>query len=92
MTWRYVSFRGAQTPRNPLPVHGQRSVGRGSRAEARDDTTIAIMRRLAALALLTIAALTASAELPFIEDDYTKAVARAKAKDVPIFVEAWAPW
>lgn len=54
--------------------------------------TIAIMRRLAVLALLVMAALTAHAELPFIEDDYAKAVARAKAKDVPIFVEAWAPW
>jgi len=28
----------------------------------------------------------------FIENDYAAAVARAKAKDVPIFVEAWAPW
>jgi hypothetical protein len=50
------------------------------------------MRRLAVLALLVTAALSASAELPFIEDDYAKAVARAKAKDVPIFVETWAPW
>ncbi|HEY0156554.1 MAG TPA: hypothetical protein VGF28_04600 [Thermoanaerobaculia bacterium] len=49
-------------------------------------------RPLLALALLAIAALPANAELPFIEDDYAKAVARAKAKDVPIFVEAWAPW
>jgi hypothetical protein len=49
-------------------------------------------RLLTALALLTLTALPATAELPFIEDDYTKAVARAKAKDVPIFVEAWAPW
>ena len=30
--------------------------------------------------------------LPFIDDDYSKAVAHAKAKNVPIFVEAWAPW
>lgn len=30
--------------------------------------------------------------LPFIHDDYSKAVASAKAKGVPLFVEAWAPW
>ena len=49
-------------------------------------------RLLTALAMLAITALPATAELPFIEDDYAKAVARAKAKDVPIFVETWAPW
>jgi len=30
--------------------------------------------------------------LPFIEDDYTRAMAEAKARKVPIFVESWAPW
>jgi hypothetical protein len=30
--------------------------------------------------------------LPFIEDDYGKALAQARQKHVPIFVEAWAPW
>ncbi len=30
--------------------------------------------------------------LPFIEDDYPRAVAEAKARKVPLFVEAWAPW
>ena len=30
--------------------------------------------------------------LPFIEDDYGKALAEARAKKRPIFVEAWAPW
>lgn len=30
--------------------------------------------------------------LPFIDDDYGKALALAKQKKVPIFVEAWAPW
>ena len=44
------------------------------------------------LALLVAAPLAARAELPFIEDDYAKAAARAQAKNVPIFVEAWAPW
>ena len=30
--------------------------------------------------------------LPFIEDDYARAVKDARAKNVPIFVENWAPW
>ena len=44
------------------------------------------------LAALLAMPVVARAELPFIEDDFTKATARAKAKGVPIFVEAWAPW
>ncbi len=50
------------------------------------------MKRLLGIAALALFALGAKAELPFIESDYAKAVAQAKAKDVPIFVEAWAPW
>ncbi|HUP62211.1 MAG TPA: hypothetical protein VNA69_17535 [Thermoanaerobaculia bacterium] len=60
------------------------------------------MRRLA-LALLVAASWTAdvssapaqadgTSALRFIEDDYAKAAARAKAKNIPIFVETWAPW
>ena len=49
------------------------------------------MKRLALAALLAITAIHARA-VTFIEDDYSKAVARAKTKNVPIFVEAWAPW
>ena len=30
--------------------------------------------------------------LPFVENDYARALAEAKAKAVPLFVEAWAPW
>jgi len=53
--------------------------------------TIMTMRKLILTALLLAAALPAAA-LPFIDDDYTKALARARTKNVPIFVEAWAPW
>lgn len=51
------------------------------------------MRRLM-LSLLLVASSTLSAKeaLPFIENDYTKAVARAKTKNLPLFVDAWAPW
>lgn len=30
--------------------------------------------------------------LPWIEDDWTRAVALAKQRKLPIFVESWAPW
>jgi hypothetical protein len=30
--------------------------------------------------------------VPFIADDYPGALAQARAKKLPIFVEAWAPW
>ena len=49
-----------------------------------------IMRKLLFTLLLAATALPAIA-LPFIDDDYTKALARARKENVPIFVEAWAP-
>ena len=30
--------------------------------------------------------------LPFIADDYPKALALARAEGKPIFLETWAPW
>ena len=30
--------------------------------------------------------------LPFIENDYPAALAQARAKKLPIFADAWAPW
>ena len=30
--------------------------------------------------------------LPFIADDYPRALDEARARKLPIFVEAWAPW
>jgi hypothetical protein len=50
------------------------------------------MKRFFPIALFALAALGARADLPFIENDYRKAVAEANAKNVPLFVEAWAPW
>jgi len=52
----------------------------------------------AALILITFALLAApliahaKEVLPFIENDYSKAIARARTKNVPLFVDAWAPW
>jgi len=33
-----------------------------------------------------------AAILPFVENDAPKALADAKTRHVPVFVEAWAPW
>jgi hypothetical protein len=30
--------------------------------------------------------------LPFIEDDYHRALVEAKERKLPIFVESWTPW
>jgi endonuclease YncB( thermonuclease family) len=48
-------------------------------------------RRLLALALLA-APLAALAAPNRFADDYAGALAAARARKVPIFVDAWAPW
>jgi len=30
--------------------------------------------------------------LPFVEDDYARAVRDAKARKLPIFADVWTPW
>ena len=50
---------------------------------------------LAATTFIATAAPSAKAPreaLPFIADDYPKALKAAKAEKKPIFLEAWAPW
>jgi hypothetical protein len=50
------------------------------------------MRKLLLILLLTAAPALAKEVLPFIDNDYAKALAQAKKKNVPIFVDAWASW
>jgi hypothetical protein len=55
------------------------------------------MRSAVLFALLCVPVVAAAGEpateaLPFIEDDYGRAVAEAKKSKLPIFVDAWAPW
>jgi thioredoxin-like negative regulator of GroEL len=38
------------------------------------------------------AVVAAPTSIPFIEDDYTRALAEARAKHLPIFVDVWAIW
>ena len=52
---------------------------------------LATMLLAAAVTAATPAA-PARNSLPWIEDDYGRALAEAKSKKLPIFVEAWAPW
>ena len=39
-----------------------------------------------------VAATVHGIALPFIEDDFPHAIARAREKGLPLFVEVWAPW
>ncbi len=50
------------------------------------------MRKLLLILLLTAVPALAKEVLPFIDNDYSKALAEAKRKNVPLFVDAWAPW
>ena len=47
---------------------------------------------LAAATLLGASSTGPRPAVPFIADDYPGALAQARAKKLPIFVEAWAPW
>lgn len=38
------------------------------------------------------AAAHAGAPLPFIEDDYSRALSEAQSRGLPLFVDTWAPW
>ncbi len=39
-----------------------------------------------------LAATDVERALPFVADDYAKALAEARAQKLPLFIEAWAPW
>jgi endonuclease YncB( thermonuclease family) len=49
---------------------------------------------LGAAMLVALAApvVAESAPLPFLHDDYANALAQAKQRHLPVFVEVWAPW
>ena len=50
------------------------------------------MKKLLLVLLLAAVPALAKEVVPFIDNDYAKALAQAKKKNVPIFVDAWAPW
>lgn len=41
---------------------------------------------------LTLLLAVGSAHLGWVEDNYSKVLAEAKSRHMPIFVEVWAPW
>jgi hypothetical protein len=48
---------------------------------------------LGAVSLLMLSgAALAAKPLPFISDDYRKGLAEGKLRNLPMFVEVWAPW
>jgi len=49
------------------------------------------MRALAIAAVL-VGSVASAAPLPFIEDDWPRALQQAKQQKKPIFVDSWAPW
>ena len=49
-------------------------------------------KMLAVAALLAIPRISAAAGLPFMQDNYPAALSEAKQRQLPIFVEVWAPW
>jgi hypothetical protein len=58
------------------------------------------MRRLSTVLAFALLAAPAAAKgqdvldkaLPFVSDDYAKALGEARAQKLPLFIEAWAPW
>jgi hypothetical protein len=53
------------------------------------------MRRLLLVAALLFPCIAAGSEtrtLPFVEDDYGRALDLARHKKLPLFVDSWAPW
>ncbi len=51
-----------------------------------------LLLAVAATALLGAGSAAPRPAVPFRADDYPGALAEARAKNLPIFVEAWAPW
>jgi hypothetical protein len=47
---------------------------------------------LASFAIFAMPALSQTNQLPFVTDNYPKALAEAKQRKLPLFVEVWAPW
>ena len=48
--------------------------------------------RMFVFALLLASLPAIAGRLPFIEDNYPRALSEARERKLPIFVEVWAPW
>jgi hypothetical protein len=47
---------------------------------------------LLVLAFSTFTVRATTPRLPFVEDDYAKALGEARQRKLPVFVDVWAPW
>jgi hypothetical protein len=52
---------------------------------------LAVIAVTGGLAFVSAAPAASREVLPWV-DDYSQAVTQARARNVPIFIEAWAPW
>jgi hypothetical protein len=52
------------------------------------------MKKILTIGLFILSALPAlaAAGLPFMDDRYDQALSQAKRRNLPLFVECWAPW
>ena len=58
----------------------------------RSSTALGVAAAFTLLAGVATAEPAAKKVLPFVEDDYARAISKARASKLPVFVEAWAPW
>lgn len=70
--------------RRPQPPRRARDSRGGWYSSAMDLTAMAVL-------ILALAPAPKST-LPFIEDDYSRGLAEARARNLPLFIEVWAPW
>lgn len=56
--------------------------------------TLPAMKKLTLALLVALSPVIALARevVPFIDNDYGKALQMARTKNLPLFVDAWAPW
>ena len=66
--------------------------GHGAPSSARLPGVMQPLRTLLLAALLAAPALAGAAGPGWISDDWPKALAEARARKVPVFVDTWAPW
>ena len=71
---------------------GSKSRSIRSRAGSMLPWVAAVLAASLVLAVAASAATTARRVLPFVQDDYAKALEQARARKLPLFIEAWAPW
>jgi hypothetical protein len=55
-------------------------------------STLVLASTVAPTVVMSAAAVTAPSRLPFLENDFARARIAATRRQLPLFVEVWAPW